>query len=224
MRNDCFRDAQQRFEACRALLATGELGRLWTEKGPTDEASALAGDPSRLPAGDRALLLAAFAFWTGKPVPLRLDELIGLQESEPICKLTTAAIYGPKAVDVWLTRSDDVEGFVATPQDVHAAAAELYDEARAVFAEGGADAINFSAAPDACALGASRMAEYVLMNGVKPVRKDSKRHKAAMELTVHVLGLFAKIERDCAEKADNAEDADDEHEDAGGTDGPTATE
>ena len=84
MHDDCFRDAQQRSEACRALLATGELGHFWNEQGPTEEACALAGDPSKLPAGDRALLLAAMAFWTGKPVPLRFDELIGLQESEPI--------------------------------------------------------------------------------------------------------------------------------------------
>ena len=224
MRNDCFRDPQQRFEACRALLATGELAHLWTEKGPTDEASALVRDPSRMPEGHRALLLATLAFWTGKAVQLRVDELITLEEAEPICKLLTATIYGHKAIDVWLTRSDDVEGFVASAADVHAAAAELFDEARVVFSEGGQDPINFSSAPDACALGAARMAEYVLLEGVKPVRKDSKRHQVAMQLTVHVLGLFAKIERDLAEKADNAEDADDQDEDAGGTDGPTTTE
>jgi hypothetical protein len=218
MRNDCFRDAQQRFDVCRALLATGELGHLWTEKGPTDEASALARDPSRLPEGHRALLLATLAFWTGKAVPLRVDELITLEEGEPICKLITATVYGHKAIDVWLTRSDDVEGFIATAADAHAAAAELFDEARAVFSEGGEDPINFSAAPDACALGAARMAEYVLMNGVKPVRKDSKRHRAAMELTVHVLGLYAAIEHERADKAD------DQDEDAGDADESTTTE
>jgi hypothetical protein len=221
MRNDCFRDPQQRFEVCRALLATGDLAYLWTDKGPTDEASALARDPSRMPEGHRALLLASLAFWTGKAVPLRVDELITLEAAEPICKLLTATIYGHKAIDVWLTRSDDVEGFVASAADAHAAAAELFDEARAVFAEGSQNPINYSSAPDACALGASQMAEYVLMKGVKPVRKDSKRHKVAMELTVHVLGLFAAIERDCAEKADDAEAADDQDEDAGDTDGST---
>jgi hypothetical protein len=223
MHDDCFRDAQQRAEACRALLATGELGHFWNEQGPTEEARALAVDPSKLPAGDRALLLAAMAFWTGKPVPLRFDELIGLEESEPICKLTTAAFYGPKAVDVWLTRSDDVEGFVATPRDVHAAAAELYDEARAVLAEGGDDAINFSAAPDACAMGASRVAEYVLLRGVTPIRKDKKRYAAAMKLTVHVLGLYAAMERDCAAGAADEDQGADE-DDEGGDDGPTTTE
>jgi hypothetical protein len=224
MRNDCFRDAQQRFEVCRALLATGELGHLWTEKGPTDEASALVRDPSRMPEGHRALLLATVAFWTGKAVQLRVDELITLEEAEPICKLLTATIYGHKAIDVWLTRSDDVEGFIASAADAHAAAAELFDEARAVFAEGGKDPINFSAAPDACALGAARMAEFVLMNGVKPVRKDSKRHRAAMELTVHVLGLYAAIENERAEKADDGQDEDDQDEDAGDTDKSTTTE
>jgi hypothetical protein len=210
MHDDCFRDAQQRSEACRALLATGELGHFWNEQGPTEQARALAGDPSKLPAGDRALLLAAMAFWTGKPVPLRFDELIGLQESEPICKLTTAAIYGPEAVDVWLTRSDDVEGFVATPRDVHAAAAELYDEARSTLAEGASEAINFSAAPDACAMGASRVAEYVLMKGVSPIRNDKKRYAAATKLTVHVLGLYAAMERDCAAGVADEDDDDDD--------------
>jgi hypothetical protein len=216
MHEDGFRDAQQRSAACRALLATGELGHFWNEQGPTDEARALAGDPRTLPAGDRALLLAAMAIWTGKPVPLRFDELLGLEESEPICKLTTAALYGPRAVDVWLTRSDDVERFVATPLDVHAAAAELYDEARAVLAEGGAEAINFSAAPDACAMGASRVAEYVLLKGVTPIRQDKKRYAAAMKLAVHVLGLYAAMERDCAEG----------HGDGGGNDddAPNTTE
>jgi len=208
--NDCFRDRQQRSEACRALLATGELRHLWTECGPTPEARALAYDPSLLSAGHRALLYAAFSFWSGKPVPLRLDELIGLPEAEPICKLMTAAVYGPKAIDVWLTRSDDVEGFVASHAEVHATAAELFDEARAVFSEGSAEPINFNAAPDACALGASQMAEYVLMRGVKPVRRDSERHKAAMKLTVHVLGLYAAIERDRADGVADADEDDDE--------------
>jgi hypothetical protein len=215
--NDCFRDAQQRAEACRALLATGELGHLWNERGPTEDARTLARDPSALSAGDRALLLAAWAFETGERVPLRVDELLGLPEAEPICKLITAAVYGYKAIDVWLTRSDDVEGFVASHAGVHAAAAELYDEARSVFAEGGDEPINFSAAPDACALGASKMAEYVLMHGVSPIRKDKRRYAAAMKLTVHVLGLYAAIERERALGA--ADDDEDEDDDA-----PTGTE
>jgi hypothetical protein len=226
MNDDCFRDPQQRSEACRALLATGELGHFWSDLGPTEEARSLAGNPSKLPAGDRALLLAAMAFWTGKPVPLRFDELIGLEEAEPICKLTTAASYGPSAVDVWLTRSDDVEGFVATPQGVHAAAAELYDEARAVLAEGASEAINFSAAPDACALGASRVAEYVLATGVAPIRKDKKRYAEATKLTVHVLGLYAAMERKCAAGFDDQDEAGGQgaDDDEVGDDGPTTTE
>jgi len=204
-----FRDEQQRSEACRALLATGELGHLWTERGPTNEARTLARDPSTLPVGHRALVLAAWAFWTGERVPLRFDELVGLVEAEPICKLTTAAFYGPRAIDVWLTRSDVYEDFVATPADAHAAAAQLYDEARAVFAEGGEEPINFSAAPDACALGACRVAEYVLLEGVRPIRDVNKRIKAATKLTAHVLGLYAAIERDRAEEVLD-EDHDDE--------------
>lgn len=214
MDKTCFRDDQQRSAACRALLATGGLERLWTDRGPTAKARRLlteTPDPP-LSAGHRALFLAAWAFWTGERVPLGFDELVGLAEAEPICKLTTATIYGPKAIDVWLTRSDAREDFVATPEDVHAAAAQLYDEARAVFAEGGDEPINFNAAPDACALGASRMAEYVLIKGVKPIRADKQRTKAALELTGHVLGLYARIERDLADGS-AAEDNDEDDED-----------
>ena len=211
MDKTCFRDEQQRSSACRALLATGELGHLWTERGPTDEARRLLAEVPKPPlsAGHRVLFLAAWAFWTGERLPFRFDELVGLPEAEPICKLMTATIYGPKAIDVWLTRSDVREDFVATPEDAHAAAAQLYDEARAVFAEGGDDPINFTAAPDACALGASRMAEYALTKGVKPIRSDKARTKAALELTAHVLGLYARMERDLADGS-AAEDDDDE--------------
>ncbi len=218
----CFRDEQQRSSACRALLATGGLERLWTaDRGPTDEARRLLAEVPNPPfsAGHRVLFLAAWAFWTGERVPFRFDEILGLPEAEPISKLTTATIYGPKAIDVWLTRSDVREDFVATPEDVHAAAAKLYDEARAVFAEGGDDAINFNAPPDACALGASRMAEYALIKGVKPIRADKKRTKAALELTAHVLGLYARIERDLADRS--AAEDDDEGE---GDEEPSTTE
>ena len=34
-----------------------------------------------------------------------------------------------------------------------------------MFSEGGQEPINFSSAPDACALGARAMAEYVLLEG-----------------------------------------------------------
>jgi hypothetical protein len=59
-------------------------------------------------------------------------------------------------------------------------------------------------------MGAARVAEYVLMKGVKPIRKDRQRHKAAMELTVHVLGLYAAIEHEAAEKADAEEPLEDD--------------
>jgi hypothetical protein len=220
MYDDCFRDMQQRVDVCRALLALGvDLKGLWTNEGPTDKARALGEDSSHLSAGDRALLLAAFAFWSGHAVPLRVDELIGLDEAEPICKLLTATIYGHKAVDAWLTRSDSLEGFVSSRADVHDAAARLYDEARAVFAEGGEHPINFTAAPDACALGALRMAEHALMQGVSRVRKERKVTQAAIEMTVHVLGLYAAIERDRAEAEDKRDSlGDDEAEDGSLTD------
>ena len=101
MRNDCFRDPQQRFEACRALLATGELAHLWTEKGPTDEAScARAGNPSRMPGGTAPFCSRRSPSGRGRPFSSAFDELITLEEAEPICKLITATIYGHKAIDV----------------------------------------------------------------------------------------------------------------------------
>ncbi len=194
-----FRDDEQRLRVCRALLATGGLQRYWTARGPTDKARAAAtGVPTSeatLSPGDRALLLSAWAFWSGAPNILRFDELLALPEAEPICKLTIAALYGPRAIDAWLTRSVAREGYVACDvAEVHDRAANLYDAARAAFGELGSDAMNFSQAADACALGAYQMARMLLCAGaaVRPVADDEAGlHKASRSLTLQVLGLLA---------------------------------
>jgi hypothetical protein len=195
-------------------LATGDLGHLWKDGGPTAEAVALLKGGHDLHQGQRALLLAAWAFWSGEPVPLRFHQLIGLGEAEPICKLMIATFYGPRAVDVWLTRSDEYEGFVATRADVHGACARLLDGARATFAENSEEAINFTSAPDACALGALKVAEYVLMDGVAPVRRERSRRRKAVELTVEVLGLYAAVAHEAEQRERLSEDEIDEEDES----------
>jgi hypothetical protein len=217
---DAFRDSHQRALACRALLATGGLERFWTERGPTQEGRALAGaEGATLAPGGRALLLAAWAFWSGERSPLRFDELVGLPEAEPIAKLAVATIHGPQAVDAWLTRSDEIEGFVGDEEALHAGAARLFDEAARVFAEKGEEPMNFRSTPDACALGALRMADYVLLVGVKAVDDEEARLATATRLTGHVLALSAAMESERAEGGD-AEEGDDEDLDDDAEEGP----
>jgi len=220
---DAFRDSHQRALACRALLATGGLERFWTERGPTQEGRALASaEGATLALGGRALLLAAWAFWSGERSPLRFDELVGLPEAEPIAKLTVATIHGPQAIDAWLTRSDETEGFVGGVDALYAGAARLFDEAARVFAEKGDEPMNFRSAPDACALGALRMADFVLLGGAKAIDDEAARLATATRLTGHVLGLSAAMERERAEARDTEEaddeDLDDDTEEGPGTD------
>jgi hypothetical protein len=197
-----FRDNEQRSRACRALLSTAGLGHLWTAVGPTDGARAQIADGGAcLPPLHRALLLAAWLFWSEQPSPLRVDELLALPEAAvPTCGLLIAVVYGPKAVDAWLTRPAS-GGFVAGARQTHAAAAQLFDQARAALAEHRSKAIDFTALPDACALGALHMADYAIARGVAPVENDRLRHRRALQMAVHVLGLFARHSATKAAKA-----------------------
>ena len=83
-----------------------------------------------------------------------------------------------------------MEGYASSPADMRTLAAELFDEARASFAEGGDEPMNLRAAPDACALGAFRLASYALIDGLEPIEDDDERHEAAMLLTLHVLAFL----------------------------------
>lgn len=189
-----FRDEEQRLRACRTLLAVGGVDGMWDHRGPTHAArAALTEHGIALAPGVRALVLAAWAFWTGEPIPLRLDEVLGLPEAEPILKLAIAAVYGPDAIDAWLARPDG-EGFVSGDDArVHAAAARLFDEARATLAEHGGLPMNMAAAPDACALGVLHMADYAMMVGMPIVDDDDDRHARARRIAVEVLGMFATL-------------------------------
>jgi ABC-type transport system involved in cytochrome bd biosynthesis fused ATPase/permease subunit len=104
-----FRNDEQSARACRALLATVRLERLWTAGGPTERAvEYLDADGGTLSSGERIMLLAAFAFWHGSS-PLRLAEIIETLDSEPseaICSLLLAVKEGAGAVDDWLAERD----------------------------------------------------------------------------------------------------------------------
>jgi hypothetical protein len=104
-----FRDDEQRARACRALLATVRLERLWTTHGPTPEASELLqADRSPFSSGERVMLLASWAFWNGSggvtlaEVLERLDP----ESAEPLCFLVMAVKYGTDAVDDWLAEHE----------------------------------------------------------------------------------------------------------------------
>lgn len=188
-----FRDVDQRQRACRTLLAEAGLAHLWTPSGPSDAAQALvARGASELPRGERVALLAASALWNGNVPTLRLEELVGTPEAEPLANLIIASLYGPDAIDVWLTRPRR-ERYVSGEPQTREAAARLFDEARACLAENGTEAINFAEAPDACALGACHMADYAMIVGIEPVDDDEDRHRRAIELAVRALGIFATL-------------------------------
>jgi lipoyl-dependent peroxiredoxin len=91
------RDDQQLARACRALLATVRLERLWTDDGPTPEASGLIeADAGRLSSCQRTVLLAAWTFWNGSG-GLRLAEVLDQFDADPmeaLCFLVMAAKCG----------------------------------------------------------------------------------------------------------------------------------
>lgn len=105
-----FRDDRQRALACRALLASVRLGRLWTEDGPSDEALGLLdsnGGP--LSSGERIMLLSAFAFWNGSG-GLTLTEILDsldAKRAEALASLVVSANRGAGAVDAWLAEHEE---------------------------------------------------------------------------------------------------------------------
>lgn len=107
-----FRDDLQLARACRALLSTVRLDRLWSREGPTAEAAELLeanGGP--LSSGERVMLLAAWAFWNGSG-GLTVAEILERLDGEPaeaLCFLVMASKYGADAVDDWLAENDRSE-------------------------------------------------------------------------------------------------------------------
>jgi hypothetical protein len=106
------RDDLQLARACRALLATVRLNRLWPDAGPTPEASRLLqanGGP--LSSGERVMLLAAWAFWNGSGgVTLaEILECLDAERAEALCFLVLASKYGGDAVDDWIAEHGRTE-------------------------------------------------------------------------------------------------------------------
>jgi catechol 2,3-dioxygenase-like lactoylglutathione lyase family enzyme len=78
---------QQLARACRALLETVRLERLWTEEGPTQEASELLETAGRqLSQDERSVLLVAWTFWNGSG-RRRLAELLEHVDADPMAAL-----------------------------------------------------------------------------------------------------------------------------------------
>jgi hypothetical protein len=104
-----FRDRLQAARACRVLLRTLRLERLWTLEAPTAEAvDLLAMNGGPLSSGERVLLLAAFALWNGDG-SLKLVEVVQQLDVTPahaLCALISALKDGPEAVDAWLKLHD----------------------------------------------------------------------------------------------------------------------
>jgi hypothetical protein len=77
-------DDQQLARACRTLLVTVHLEHLWTGDGPTPEASEfLQADAGHISSCQRAVLLAAWTFWTGSS-GLRLAEVLDQFDADPM--------------------------------------------------------------------------------------------------------------------------------------------
>ena len=100
-----FRDDRQLARACRALLAHVGLAHLWTSLGPTHEAATLLwANGASLAPRDRAIFLAAWAFWNGSG-GITLAELLDrldVVSAEALCFLVMASKYDADAVDDWL--------------------------------------------------------------------------------------------------------------------------
>jgi hypothetical protein len=107
-----FRNDEQLARACHVLLAKVRLGRLWTDRGPTAEASELLrtnGGP--LSSGERIVVLAAWAFWNGSG-RVTLAEIVEQLDGEPaeaLCFLILATKYGADAVDDWIAEHARLE-------------------------------------------------------------------------------------------------------------------
>ena len=125
-----FKNDEQRAVVCLALLDRIGLQRLWTLRGPTEEAQRLlAEDGGALSSGERAMLLVAWALWNGSG-KLTLSELIQAMDGEHLAAVGTllsSLRFGADGVDDWLLvereAADDVDLDVGIDEDV--AKAEL---------------------------------------------------------------------------------------------------
>lgn len=101
-----FKTEKQQCEAIRCLLASLNLHRFWTLKGPTRQACVdLEGSP--LSSGEQVMLRVAFDFWNGAGKVMLYRDLMGTLDSTRLFKIATlmlAANAGGDAVDEWIVK------------------------------------------------------------------------------------------------------------------------
>ena len=119
-----FRNDEQRAVVCLALLDRIGLQRLWTLRGPTEEAQRLlAENGGALSGGERVMLLVAWALWNGSGM-LTLAELLQEMDGEHLAAVGTllsSLSFGADGVDDWLLvgrgAADDVDPDVGVDGD-----------------------------------------------------------------------------------------------------------
>ena len=105
-----FRDEAQTHRAIRTLLDTiPELGRYWTDTGPTEEAARVVEQGGgALSSGEALLVRVAFDLWNGRG-GADLGRVVHTLGSEPLAALGTllVAMSGPDdaAIDAWIART-----------------------------------------------------------------------------------------------------------------------
>ncbi len=107
--NAMFRNDLQTARALRVLLAPLHLDHLWTDEGPTARAiELLEQDGGPFSSGERTMILAAWALWSGKAPTLRFDALLGLDNAntEALCSLLVVLTHDEAAIEAWITRPE----------------------------------------------------------------------------------------------------------------------
>ena len=104
-----FKNEAQQCTAIRCLLASLNLHRLWTQKGPTKQACDYL-DGSPLSSGEQVMLRCAFDFWNGEGKVTLYRDLMGVLDPTRLGKvlsLAMAANSGGEAVEHWIVREMD---------------------------------------------------------------------------------------------------------------------
>ncbi len=125
-------EAKRLSKVCLALLGRVRLARLWTEKGPTQEARELLdqnGGP--LSSGERVVLLVAWALWNGAgnlTVAELVERLFG-SHLAAIGTLLVSMSHGRDGIDDWLAVQLEEKGAVVRDVEQRAVLEQLAQEA-----------------------------------------------------------------------------------------------
>ena len=105
-----FSSELQRARVCRAFCARARLAELWTDEGPTTEATALVErDGGALSSGERMVILIAWSLWSGCS-HVSLGEVFCNLDSTSLTmlgKLMIAGARGSEAVEAWLAEHEN---------------------------------------------------------------------------------------------------------------------